>query len=226
MQFILICTEGKVTEPECIKALDITFKGQVPQQNGLFVEVIPVPVGGNQGHVKLIQKSNEKVNELILDDDQPISFAEPGDEIDKWLVCDYDELDKSGINLEGLRKEALDNGYKLIVSKPNFEFFVLSILVGVAEARKVNPVNYKDAIDDAIKHLNARNAEEKNFSDAMMIPKYSKNRRKAEMFFSQLFIRNPDLAHALAEIVEIDYKGNFSEVPTLVAALRSAYISQ
>jgi hypothetical protein len=225
MLFILICTEGDNSEPECLTALDTSLKnGQVPQEVIKFVEVLPIPLGGNQGHVKLVAKANKQVGIMENDPDSLLHLAlsENEAECDKWIVCDYDALDDADITLEELRQQASKAGYKLVVNKPKFEYFVLCLLIGNDLACKIEPGHYSTEINKQIDALNDRNKNEKGFTDFMDIPHYSKKKYITREFFGKLFSYNIELLDNLPDN-HLEDDDQFTEMLDLIKAIRSLY---
>lgn len=225
MLFVLICTEGDNSEPECLTALDAALKnGQVPQEVVRFVEVLPIPLGGNQGHTKLVEKANKQVEIMEGDPDSLLHLALSEDEAecDKWIVCDYDALDAADITLEELRQQASKAGYKLVINKPKFEYFVLCLLIGAKAANKVESGRYFIEINKRIDDLNEQNKTQKGFTDAMNIPHYSKKKYVTREFFGKLFSHNIELLDNLpAEYLDED--NQFTEMHGLISAIRSLY---
>ncbi len=222
MLFVLVCTEGDVSEPACIDELHKALKGQRPQSGDTFVEIVTIPLGGNQGHKKIISKAEHEIELASQDSERLISFAEEDDERQKWLICDHDKMDQAGIVLQDFRKQVAAAGYTLVMNKPNFEFFVVALLSGVDAARAVKQKDYADVIEREIGALNQRNREEKGFSDNMMIPPYSKKRYVSIDFFGKLMHYHPELLHGLAE-VEASDSDNFTDMPKLINALKAIY---
>jgi hypothetical protein len=223
--FVLICTEGDNSEPECLVALDASLKnGQVPQEVVRFVEVLPIPLGGNQGHTKLVEKANEQVKIMEMDPDSllHLALAEVEAECDKWIVCDYDALDESKITLDELRDQASKAGYRLVVNKPKFEYFVLCLLIGTDAASKVEPGRYFVEINKQVDVLNERNKTEKGFTDAMNIPHYSKKKYVTREFFGKLFSHNIELLDNLPD-ENSDEGDQFTEMSRLINAIQSLY---
>lgn len=222
MLFVLICTEGEVSEPECIKAFLSTLRNQAPQSGEENIDVIPIPVGGNHGYKILVEKADAQIKLVEADKDSLLHYADPESMKEKWLVCDYDQLDESGITHEEFRKVVEASGYRLVISKPNFEYYVLSVLAGWEVANKTHESNFVGEINSYVDKLNERNKIEKNFSDALMLPYYSKKMHVAEEFFGKLFHYNSELLLALNE-TDNTSKERYSEMPILVARLEDLH---
>ena len=221
MLFVIVCTEGAVSEPECLNALLDSIKGQAPLGGNKFVEVLPVPLGGNQGHVKLIERAEGQIERLRKDPESLLSITESGDEYDKWLVCDYDNMDESGVEFDKFKEAVAISGYTLIVNKPNFEYFVLCLIAGVDIANKTRHANYFKKINEHVGLLNIKNKSEKGFTDSMTIPPYSKKKYEARAFFSKLLQFNPELLQSLAE--KAPNSSDFTDMPKLIRTLKSIY---
>jgi hypothetical protein len=106
---VFICTEGAITEPKYFKE---------------FIEYFRIP----EAHVKIITRDDTasspnqilgKVNDYLKELKQSKNYF-PTDEF--WLVLD---TDRWGTNLYVTIDEACRRGYKLSVSKPCFELWLL-----------------------------------------------------------------------------------------------------
>jgi len=222
MLFVLVCTEGEASEPACIDELHKVLKTQRPQSGEVFVEILTIPLGGNQGHRKIIDKAERQIAITAQDPEKLLSFAQDEDEQVKWLICDHDKMDEAGVDIKEFREHVKEAGYTLVMNKPNFEFFVVALLVGIEVAQTLKPKEYADVIEREIEALNTRNRSEKGFSENMMIPPYSKKRYVSIDFFAKLLGYHPELLHSLPE-VEIDDNANFTEMPKLINALKKIY---
>lgn len=224
MLIVLVCTEGEVSEPAYIKALKSTYSGQAPSAKLAAVEILPLPLGGNQGHVKLIETANEKVSQAETDQESILSLMEEYDdtECEKWLICDYDDMDKHGVEIDELRQKAEESGYHLVINKPNFEAFVLMHFISVDKIAKLDPKSYKGEINRQVDLLNTKNLE-KGFTKTMLTPPYAKKKYHAETFFGSLLPQNIELINeVLLHKPEYD-KTCFSEMPTIIARLKDIY---
>lgn len=222
MLFVLVCTEGEVSEPACIDELHRSLKTQRPQSGDVFVEILTIPLGGNQGHRKIIDKAERQIAITAQDPERLLSLAQDEDEQVKWLICDHDKMDEAGVDIQEFRQQVEAAGFTLVMNKPNFEFFVVALLVGIEAAQMLKPKEYADVIQREIESLNERNRSEKGFGDAMMIPPYSKKKYVSVDFFAKLLSYHPELLHSLPE-VEIDNNTNFTEMPRLINALKKIY---
>ena len=225
MRFIIIGTEGGVSEGAHIDALKDSLVRQVPTSRAVGLEVVPLGLGGNHGHVHLVENANVAVDALMADENHVLSCIGDEDDAEKWLVCDYDSLNTHGVDEEALRNEANAAGFTLIINKPNFEFYVLGLLKGFDHAKTIKPSQYEHEINQAIDELNRVNVEEKGFGQASRIPPYSKKRHIAPKLFSQLATLHPELLdNVLVETAAIDYREtSYSEMPVLVRHLVDAY---
>lgn len=222
MLFVLVCTEGDVSEPVCIEELHKVLKGQRPQSGEAFVEIVTIPLGGNQGHKKIIAKAEREIGLVAQDSERLLSLAQEDDERQKWLICDHDKMDQAGIDLQDFRTQVAAAGYTLVMNKPNFEFFVLALLIGIDAAQDVKQKDYADVIEREIESLNQRNRKEKGFTDNMMIPPYSKKKYVSIDFFGKLMHYHPELLQGLTE-TEVNDSVNFTEMPKLINALKTIY---
>ncbi|MCL2371565.1 RloB family protein [Candidatus Saccharibacteria bacterium] len=222
MLFVLICTEGEVSEPAYINALKAAIIAQAPQNAGQ-VEVEALDLQGNQGHTALISRANEKVADYTDIED---SYIGEGDTVEKWIICDYDKMHERGVSIEDLRQDARDAGFELIINRPNFELFILLHFMSIDEAVGIRPSQYETIINQKTDELNSRNLVEKvGFTSAMNAPTYSKNRYHARTYFGQLMSRNPELIDLVASI-ECDTAWNaYSEMPKIVVRIKEIFES-
>lgn len=220
MLYLAICTEGENSEPAFIKELDRIFSGQSINQSGASVVVVPVPLNGVHGHNKIIEAANTVLDlGLQKKTDGPLSDFSTGDDLERWLICDYDYMESHGVVLEEFKKMVHESGYNLVINRPNFEFFVLALLAGPETAVAELPSNYENAIDVAAKAINISNTK-KGFSDGMMIPKYSKKHYAVPIFFGKLFDFNRELIDDFCKI-EFDYSSNrFSDMAKIINRIK------
>ena len=190
VKFVFIFTEGECSEPAFLGELESYLRRQSPvTEVRSKVEVVRFPLGGNQGYnVNAIDSSagamiNGLKEELEINGD--ISYCE------KWIICDYDEMNRYGTDVKNFREAMHLRGYEVVISKPNFEFFVLACLITEQEAAKVRPCDYLVRINEEIDAINRKNAIDFGFTDAMQIPHYShnghKSKHQAQQFFGMLF---------------------------------------
>lgn len=222
MIFMLICTEGDVSEPAYIRAASKTLGSQVPRSVSTNIEVLPISLGGNQGHTELIAAADKAIEKYSAD--SVLSIAGDEDTIEKWIIVDYDDMDKHGVNPTDLRQEAKNAGYALIISKPNFEFFVLASLTDTARASAVGKNQIVTEIELCIKSLNEIDSNQKGFSKEMLMPaSYSKKTHVAEKLFSCMLLNHPELiANAAMLYVDIDAE-HYTEMPEIVKRLMQLY---
>lgn len=220
MLYLAICTEGENSEPVFIKELDRIFSGQSINQSGASVAVVSVPLSGVHGHNKIIEAANAALDlGLQKKMDGPLSDFSTGDDLERWLICDYDYMESHGVILEEFKMMVSESGYNLVINRPNFEFFVLTLLAGVEAAVAESPSNYENAINAAAKAINTSNIE-KGFSDGMMIPKYSKKHYAVPVFFGKLFDYNRELIDVFCKIEFDDSSERFSDMSKIINRIR------
>lgn len=224
MLFVLICTEGEVSEPVCVEAFLTSISTQSPRSGDEFAEVIPVPLKSNHGFKILVDRANTAIEKLENDTDSLLHLAMVEGEAtkEKWLVCDYDQMDELNVSFDDFSKAVKDSGYELVMNKPNFEYFVLAVLAGWDVANKTYERNFVGEINRYIDKLNAENKRTKGFSDALMIPHYDKSRRVSEKFFGMLFSYNQELLlNLMAQ--EVPDNERYSDMLVLIERLRKLY---
>jgi len=165
MHYLLAVVEGE-TEKGLIEAFLRTKVGQSPEKYGA-IEVVPIPAGGNQGYTKLVEVAEQKINEYLLNPDN--CYCDTDDDVEKWLVFDYDDIDNKRITLEELEDDAKKLGFSCVVSRPNIEFFILALLKGIGFTKKINPENYKQEINREIDSLNKKLSENPNLAGAFQL---------------------------------------------------------
>lgn len=226
MLILLVCTEGEVSEPAYIEALKSQLGGQMPRGKTSQVEILPIPLGGNHGHKKLIERAQKAINDAIKDQDSILYIANEIDEdvtIERWLICDYDEMDNRRIDIKQLRRQARQEGFNLVVSKPRFEVFVLLHFLDIDEVAKIDPSNLNGAINREVEKLNKLNVKTKaNVSEVILIPKkYGKKKYQAQTFFGKMLNLNPELIDKALQHSP-DYRSHyFSDMPELIKRIRS-----
>lgn len=212
MLYLVIAVEG-VSEKNLIEEYVYSLLGQTP---GGYrrIEIVPFSVGGNHGYTKLVKTANSFVKTYRND---PWHCIEPDDVIEKWLVFDYDDIEEKDITLEELKKQAAESGFTCVVSKPNFEFFILSILGGYEYAVKINPDNYIGEINSLINKLNEKDVLEKEwFTDAMKIIPYSKRTYQSGKCFAGILQQHPELFEKILEENDSVKGERYSEMPNLL----------
>ena len=210
---LVICTEGDSSEPTAIKEFSIATTGQTYPEPDIFT----IPLGGNQGHRKLFETADKKIADLRKpDSDSVLSLTTDIDVIDRWVICDYDVMDKNGISEQEFRNLAKEKGYNVVINKPNFEFFVLVLLTDLEYAIKIKPKDYMGEINVAIKQINDKNIKDKGFSDTMTIPTYSKNKHVAEKFFGNVFNYNPELVKKFCEMASFGNSDRHTEMAKIL----------
>ena len=221
MLYLAICTEGENSEPAFISELDRVLRGQSINESGVDVSVVTVPLKGVHGHTKIIEAADNTLNlDAQRATDGPLSEFSNDDSLEKWLICDYDYMEKHNVKLEDFRTDVEKAGYELVVNKPNFEFFVLTVLGGIDAANSERPSNYEAAINRAIDDMNTFNKTTKSFSEGMMVPKYSKRRHAAPVFFGKLLDYNPELIDEFCKSKFDTAAEHFSEMVKIIERMR------
>ena len=192
MIVLAVCTEGKNSEPNYIEALKNVLLGTAPGGN-TAVEVVTVPLGGNHGFKKIFEKANAELELKTQDPRNILSVLEEDDELEKWMVVDYDKMHKYGVSEEWMRDEAVRKGFVLVINKPNFEFFVLMHFVSVPEVAEIATKDLKDTINDRISDYNSQRGFNKDEFSALRLPKYSKGSFQSKDLFWRLLDQNMDL---------------------------------
>lgn len=220
MLYLAICTEGENSEPAFIRELDRVLGGQSTNKGDASVAVVSVPLNGAHGHNKIIEAANTALDiDLQKKTDGPLSDFSNEDILERWLICDYDYMEKHGVIFEEFKKMIHEAGYNLVINRPNFEFFVLTLLAGLETAISESPSNYMNAINIAAKDINASNTK-KGFSDGMMIPKYSKRCYAIPIFFGKLFDYNRELIDEFCKIRFDDSSKRFSDMSKIINRIK------
>lgn len=220
MLYLAVCTEGENSEPAFIRELDRVLDGQSTNQGDTSVAVIPVPLNGVHGHNKIIEAANAALDiDLQKKTDGPLSDFSSVDILERWLICDYDYMEKHGVIFEEFKKMIHEAGYSLVINRPNFEFFVLALLAGLETAIAESPSNYMNAINIAAKTINSSNIK-KGFSDGMMIPRYSKKCYAIPIFFGKLFDYNRELIDKFCQIRFYDSSKRFSDMSKIINRIK------
>lgn len=208
MEIVIVCTEGESTETAMINAVTDYFQAQTA--TNVKAQVIPLSTEGNQGHVHLVEKANQAVNDYIrsLPESEEIRIRE------KYLMCDYDKMNEHGIALENLRRKCDDNEFALIVSNPDIEYFVARHFFDAEELTEVTAgPKMIEKINEGIKEYNSR-------ADTFMkLPKYGKRKKMANDFFSALYNYDPTFLDIAKNISTVASNGRYTEVPVLLAEL-------
>lgn len=221
MIVLLICTEGVVSEPVYIRALTASLTGQLPASTSRNTEVLPLPLGGNQGHVKLIETAEKTINDFVSN--SWVGLADKDDTIEKWIIVDYDDMHLRGVDVEQLRQDAGAVGYTLVVNKPNFEFFVLASLTGIEVASGYRQERHVSEINKCITSLNTENAQSRGFTKGMMMPMYSKKTHIASKLFGGLLGNHPEFA-TKAMSIDVDTSAPFyTEMPIIIRRINDLY---
>lgn len=217
---MLICTEGVVSEPALIQALKSTTVGQAPVSISSNVEILPLPLGGNHGHAKLVEVANKVVAEYSKDG--VITLAGDDDTIEKWIIVDHDDMEKHGVSPSELREEAKKAGFTLVISKPNFEFFVLATLSDLETAKATNKDQFESKINSRIEALNEIN-KKKGFGKEMLLPKYSKKKYPSEKLFGLLLNHHPELVEKMTSLKIETTAEKYSEMSRVIKRIIKLY---
>lgn len=217
MFVIVVCTEGENSEPNYIKALNAVLFGTAARIN-FNTEVVLIPLGGNQGHSKIFEKADREIAEHSRKGGNILSAIEPSDDvkIEKWLIVDYDKMEKNDISEPEFRKKAVEFGYNLIINKPNFEFFILCHFLSVGEAIKVAPKDLKKKINELIEAYNNKNGFNVQEKSALRLPKYRKDRNTSNDLFWKLLDQNPGLIGKLANDIGGFTADRYSEMHKII----------
>jgi hypothetical protein len=122
-KLLLICCEGKKTEPQYFSALQGIY--HVPAK---FMQIS----GGLGSHYELIDNCLKAKDEYLSSE----GFDFVDDEIEVWAVCDFDKMNKKDITWATLEKEADSKGVKLEFSKPDFEAYLLQHFEQSSESKR------------------------------------------------------------------------------------------
>lgn len=228
MLFLFICTEGDSSEPKYVETLKRKCGGQAPNTKDTHLKIVTLSLGGNQGHRGIFDKANEAINKYIHEnsDGNEDIFLGNGNRQEKWLICDFDNMSERGIDEASLRAEATSRGFRLIINKPNFEFFVLLHLYINSEARSFKPREYEEKINEAIKEINDNNkAQLGNNADFYIIPKYTKRKTAAELFFDRLLEYGPvsleEISYRCSNSTDTEKYSNMGELIKRITSLYS-----
>jgi hypothetical protein len=203
--------------------LGSTIGGQTPATISSNVQILPLPLGGNQGHKKLIQAATAVIKEHCKNPDNLASIADENDSLEKWLIVDYDNMDQHGVDVDTLKQEAQSSGYTLIVNKPNFEFFVLAHFRNLDDIASIRPDQYVNHIGKSVKELNIKNIAERGFTKEMAIPPYSKKLHIANKFFGMLLDYHPELIDKLSSLEVDTTKSQYTEMSVIINRIREIY---
>lgn len=212
MKFVIIVTEGEVSEPCAIDGLVKLFRSQAPQVYA-YLEVMTVSLGGNQGYKELFERAEAKVAELV----EKYEIDYENDEIVKALVCDYDSMDNCGIGVGDLREKAGEFGFTLYVSKPKFEYFIARLFFSKEELRRVNSGALVGKIQEGIDGYNEGREE------AIRIPPYGKKRGEAERCLKTMFNLDPEFVNKACEVIVESEGEQYTELPLLIMMLREFF---
>jgi len=186
VRFIVLVVEGEVCELCFFEAYKDFFVGQTVTK----FEIVTISTKGNQGHQHFFEVANKTIEEVRRDPDSYLSLCEDKDSIEKWAICDYDKMEKHGISLQEFSDLASYYDYNLVINKPNFEFFILALLIGVDKTYKIKPKDYEKEINCAVDALND--------SCHLGLTHYSKHEKPCQAFFFNLIFRKPSLIRSFS----------------------------
>lgn len=219
MIVLAVCTEGESSEPNYISALRGVLFGTRPA-GGVAVEVVTVPLGGNHGFRKIFEKADDELSLRAKNAQDVLSVLDEGDKIEKWLVVDYDKMYRHGIEEEWLRREAIEKEYRLVMNKPNFEFFVLMHFVPVGEAASVAMKDLKFRINDEIDDYNSRRGFNRSEYSALRLPSYSKNNFQTRDLFGKLLDQNTGILDRFGEESCYYDKNHYTEMWKIIERIK------
>lgn len=224
MLYVFVCTEGQSSELGYIKALINKHKSQVPLAKSALMEVIPLSLDGNQGHTKLFDKANQKITSHMLGLYGVNDYLQPNDKEEKWLICDYDNMDKNRITMDSLQKEAVMSGYKIIINKPNFEYFTLLNFLEPSKVINIKTKDFISEINKQVKIVNERNKIRFPNTDCYVIPNYNKKIYCSNLFFDRMLSFAP-LANKIFTDSDtiIDSENRFSEMGKIINRVKKLY---
>lgn len=212
MKFVFICTEGESSEPSGISAIVSNFRSQVPEAYKTL-EVLPIPLGGNHGYKNLVSLCIEQVRAKMDEFEYDAIF----DECYKFIVCDYDNIDASGIDLQELRDSAETVGFKLLITRPKFEYFVARHFFSEDELLSVNSAALNGKIQQGIEKYNAKKPT------YLHIPSYGKNKTASKNCLGALYNFDPSFIDIACSIEANINSGQYTELPELIKFLRDLF---
>lgn len=192
MIILAICTEGENSEPNYLIAYKKALFGTTPGLEAKF-EIVPVPLRGNHGHKKIFEKANMELARREQDPMSLLSVIDGADDVvEKWIIVDYDKMEKHGINEKEFRQKAIEYGYNDVINKPNFELFILCHFIPIERVKNVKPSQYEKYINSGIDNYNKTHGYDHN-NQALKLPSYSKNKYASSDLFEKLLSQNNNL---------------------------------
>lgn len=213
MKHVLICTEGNSSEPGAIESFVRCLRGQAPATLYGRVEVRSLLLEGNHGYTKLVEAAEAEVEQYIKE----WEIETPDDEIERFLVCDYDNIDETKTTLEALRESAATKGFRLIVTRPKFEYFIARHFFTEEELSSVSPAALAGKIKEGIDNYNSGKA------DFLHIPPYSKKRSAAQRCLGALYNFDPSFMDVACNINVNTSREQFTEFPKLLLHLKKLF---
>lgn len=118
---IIISCEGKVTEPGYFN----TIKSKLSEHISSLIEIEIVQKKGNESDPKSV------LNNLEVHCQSKYDYKNDHDVL--WIVCDREKVDIRKRHLEKIIPECHSKGYKLALTNPLFEFWVLMHVVDISK---------------------------------------------------------------------------------------------
>lgn len=116
---VVISCEGCVTEPEYFKAVKRKLSSSL--KSLVEVEIVPKPSTDSEPQAVLANLESYIANKYDFNEESDIL----------WLVIDRESVEERKHNIEGIMPECLEKGYKIALSNPTFEFWLLLHLTDV-----------------------------------------------------------------------------------------------
>lgn len=212
MKVVLICTEGQSSEPGNVNAIVNYFRSQVPDAYRRL-EILPIPLNGNHGYRDLPQRAAEMVDQKL----QEFELDPSQNEVYRFLVCDYDNMDLLGVDIEALRIAAKDKHFQLIVTKPKFEYFIARHFFTADELLTTNDAALIGKIQEGIDRYNADRPA------YLQIPPYNKSHQQSCRCLGTLYNFDPSFIDRICDMEVDTSQDQYSELPILVRFLRELF---
>ena len=203
---VLACVEGESTEPNIVDGIVRFLRSQRPLDAYGKVEIVPLSLGGNHGHRALVERAIEKANEYL----EEYEIMAPSDEIRKYLVVDYDKLDKHGVDFTQFRDDVISSGFIPIVTRPKIEYFIARLFYDEEDLIGLSVAKIDEKVEEGIKRFNEG-------KDAVCtIPPYSKQKPAAERCLQTIFNLDPAFLERARNIEAKSSGEYFTELPILI----------
>ena len=205
MIYLLACVEGESTEPNIVDGIVLFLRSQKPQAYKK-VEVETIPLSGNHGHLKLIERAKAEAEKYIREYD----IQTPPDEVKKYLVVDFDRLNEHGIDYDDFRKKIIQNGFIPIFTRPKIEYFIARLFYDKEELTGLTPAQIDQKITEGIDNFNEGKDE------ILRIPPYGKKKSEALRCLQTMFNLDPVFLER-AKNIEVEHNGEqFTEMAILI----------